>query len=304
MPALVYSPSYGADIGAHVFPVQKYGMVRDQLLASGSFEPEAFLLPRSYGTEVLQLVHRKDYLDDLLNLRQTQETMRSELPLDQPILNWFLTAVDGTITATAEALGCGAAFHIGGGFHHAYPGHAEGFCYLNDVGVASAFALKAGWVEKVSVVDLDVHQGNGTARMFQGEDRVFTFSMHQQNNYPMPKEKGDLDVGLRDRMGDEEYLQQLDEGLAKSIYDQKPNLVQYVAGADPYHADQLGGLSLSFDGLRARDRMVYEAAKQVGAVVVATTAGGYAVRAEDTAKIHTNAVLEMLEVWPQEDGLK
>jgi acetoin utilization deacetylase AcuC-like enzyme len=299
MPAFVYSPLYEADIGTHVFPVQKYRRTREMLLASGRVRPEAFLPPRPHGREALRLVHTAGYLDDFFHLRATPATVGSELPLDEPIATWFATAADGTLTAAAGAAGRGAALHIGGGFHHAYADHAEGFCYLNDVAVAARYALEAGWAASVTVVDLDVHQGNGTARIFRDDDRVFTFSMHQQNNYPGFKETSDLDIGLPDGIEDGAYLERLDGGLAESVGARRPNLVFYVAGADPFREDQLGGLALTMEGLAERDRRVYAACKSAGAAVATCLAGGYAMDPDDTARIHVNTAVAMLEAFPE-----
>jgi len=301
VPAFVHSPRYGADIGAHVFPTGKYAMVRDMLLARG-VDPGEFVEPKPHGPETLRLVHERTYLDDLFALRPTPAVRQSELPVTEEIVTWFATAVDGTLTATAEALGRGSCFHIGGGFHHAHPDHAEGFCYLHDVAVAARHAITAGGAAAISGVDLDVHQGNGTARIFRDDAAVFTFSMHQENNYPAFKEPSDLDMGLPDGMPDEPYLKLLDRGLAVSVTGRRPNLVFYVAGADPFREDQLGGLALSFAGLRERDRRVFAACKAAGAAVVVCLAGGYAYRTEDTARIHATCAEEMLAVWPLRAG--
>jgi acetoin utilization deacetylase AcuC-like enzyme len=303
-PAFVWSPGYEADIGAHVFRTAKYRQVRERLLASGTAPPEAFLLPRPRGKPLLELVHSREYLEDLAFLRWTPRTASSELPLTGEIVAWFETAVAGTATATELALVRGAALHVGGGFHHAFADHAEGFCYLNDTAVAARAALGDGGeppsgrrVHTVSVVDVDVHQGNGTARIFQGDPRVFTFSIHQENNYPM-KEESDLDIGLDDHTGDAEYLAELEQGLELSVRKRRPDLVYYVAGADPYREDQLGGLDLTLPGLRERDRRVLTACRETGASVVVVLAGGYALLAEDTVTIHVQTAEEMLRIWP------
>jgi len=307
-PAFVYSPAYEADIGPHVFPTWKYRRVRDLLLASGKVGPEAFTEPEPLDRRFLLHVHERDYLDDFFALRKTGRTVSSELPLTREIADWFEAACAGTVTATGIALRRGACMHVGGGFHHAFAGHAEGFCYLNDTAVGAVAALGAGGdepletasgepVTRVSVVDLDVHQGNGTARIFQGEERVFTFSMHQENNYPL-KQRSDLDIGLPDGIEDEAYLRALDRGLAAAVLDRKPQLVYYVAGADPYREDVLGGLGLSLAGLRERDRRVFRACGTSGASVVVLLAGGYAADRDETAVIHAGTAGEMLAFRP------
>jgi acetoin utilization deacetylase AcuC-like enzyme len=184
--------------------------------------------------------------------------------------------------------------HLGGGFHHAFADHGEGFCLLNDVAVAAAALLADGSVERVLVVDLDVHQGNGTAAIFSHREDVFTFSMHQERNYPAHKPASDLDVGLPDGMGDEPYLDALESNLEFVLLSQRPELVIYLAGADPYREDQLGGLRLSLDGLSRRDACVIGAARKVGAAVAVALAGGYAFRQDDTVSIHAETVRQAL----------
>jgi acetoin utilization deacetylase AcuC-like enzyme len=307
-PAFVFSSQYEADIGTHVFPTFKYRRVKEVLLARRLAEPEAFVEPEERDRSVLRLAHSRGYLDDLFRLRRTEGTVYSELPLTDEIVRWFELAAYGTVTATELALKRGGAMHLGGGFHHAFADHAEGFCYVNDTAVAARYAVgeddgtplenAAGEpVTRVSVVDLDVHQGNGTARIFQDDDRVFTFSMHQERNYPI-KEKSDLDIGLPDHVQDVTYLAELEEGLETAVLKRRPQLVYYLAGADPYLHDQLGGLDLTLDGMRARDRLVFSACRQVGAAAVVLLAGGYAVNTEDTVTIHVQTAEELLRVWP------
>lgn len=266
--------------------------------------PEAFIEPEEPDNELLRLAHSDPYIEDFLGVRMTHRTIPSELPITPAIVSWFKLAVGGTIAASRLAMERGGAMHLGGGFHHAFADHAEGFCYLNDTAVAARVALGDGnrpelpeKVERISVVDVDVHQGNGTARIFADDPRVFTFSIHQENNYPV-KERSDLDIGVRDRVEDDEYLEHLERGLDVSVRKQQPGLVYYVAGADPYERDQLGGLSLSLDGLGERDRRVFSACREVGAGVVVVLAGGYAMNLADTVTIHTRTAAEMLTVWP------
>jgi acetoin utilization deacetylase AcuC-like enzyme len=295
-PAFVWSPLYEADLGGHVFPTEKYRRIRERLLTGAGVPANAFREAEPADRSVLERVHTRRYLDEFEGLRWTLATASSELPLTADIVRWFETAVGGSVAATQLALARGAAMHVGGGFHHAFADRAEGFCYLNDIAVAARVALEGG-VEKVSVVDVDVHQGNGTARIFQGDTKVFTFSIHQENNYPL-KEESDLDIGLDDGTADEEYLSELDRGLDLSLRQRKPELVFYVGGADPYREDQLGGLGLTLDGMRRRDRLVFETAHALGAKVVIMLAGGYARRLEDTVTIHAQTALEMLRLWP------
>lgn len=298
VPPFVYCPAYEADIGPHVFPTEKYRMVREVLLGAELARPGDFVEPKEHDRGVLRLAHDEAYLDELFGLRQTAATATSELPLTAEIVRWFELAVHGTITATELARRRGGAMHLGGGFHHAFAGHAEGFCYLNDTAVAARWALGDGDAPasagSVCIVDADVHQGNGTARIFQADSRVFTFSIHQENNYPL-KERSDLDIGLADGMGDEDYLRALERGLDVSVRSRHPGLIYYLAGADPFREDQLGGLGLTLAGMRERDRRVLAAAREVNADVVVLLAGGYARDLRDTVRIHVQTAEELLQ---------
>jgi acetoin utilization deacetylase AcuC-like enzyme len=284
-PAVVWSADYACDIGAHVFPVEKYALVHRKLQAECGVGPSETLAPAAPDRALLAIVHTAAYLDDLEQLRETPRTLRSEMPLTAEIVRAFSLGAAGTTLAAREALRRGAAVHVGGGLHHAFADHAEGFCYLNDLAVAAGAVLQERLAERVAVVDLDVHQGNGTAHVFADDPRVFTLSVHQERNYPSPKERSDLDVGLDDGTADADYLAALAPALER-VWAHAPQLVLYQAGADPFHDDQLGGLALSFAGLEARDRMVLEGCAARGIPVVLTLGGGYARRVEDTVRIH------------------
>jgi acetoin utilization deacetylase AcuC-like enzyme len=283
--ALVHSPGYHCDIGAHVFPMEKFALLRQRLLDAGDVAGDAFLEPAPASREDLLRVHTAEYLDDLEQLRWTLRTMSSELPLTADIARAYRLAAGGTTLAAREALTRGFGVNLGGGFHHAYPDHAEGFCYLNDIAVAIRTLQHEGRVRRAAVVDCDVHQGNGTARAFRGDDAVFTLSLHQERNYPTPKEPGDLDVGLEDGTGDTEYLERLERALER-VWESAPEVVIYQAGADVYREDQLGGLGLTLEGLESRDRMVLEGCARRGVPAAVTLGGGYARRLEDTVQIH------------------
>jgi acetoin utilization deacetylase AcuC-like enzyme len=190
----------------------------------------------------------------------------------------------------------GIGFNIGGGFHHAFPGHGEGFCAIHDVAVAIRKLQREKLIERAMVVDCDVHDGNGTAAIFANDPTVFTLSVHQLNNYPSVKPPSNIDVELEDGVGDAEYLELLEQACRRGMTAFRPQLVMYIAGADPYREDQLGGLSLSIEGLKARDRRVFEMARGLGASVSVTLAGGYAVRVEDTVTIHSNTAKAAAEV--------
>lgn len=280
-----WSPEYACDIGPHVFPVVKYRLVRDALVASGDLDAAAVVPPAPPSREDLERVHTRDYLDDLEQLRWSPRTLYSELPLTTGIVRAYTLACGGTIAAARDALAHGAAVHLGGGFHHAFADKAEGFCYLNDLAVAARAVQATGEARRVAIVDLDVHQGNGTAGIFAGDPSVFTLSVHQENNYPSPKPPSDLDVGLADRTGDEDYLAALRPALER-VWAFAPELVLYQAGADPYRDDQLGGLALGFEGLERRDREVLEGCAQRGIAAVVTLGGGYARQLQDTLRIH------------------
>ena len=297
-PAVIWSEGYACDIGAHVFPVEKYALVHEALLAAGDVAAGETLTPLPPARALLALAHTDAYLDDLEALRLTHRTGRSELPLAAPVVSAFSLAASGTTLAAREALRRGAAVHVGGGLHHAYADHAEGFCYINDLAVAACALLHEGLVERAAVVDLDVHQGNGTAHIFAADRRVFTLSIHQERNYPSPKERSDLDVGLGDGTGDEAYLAALAPAL-ETVWAGRPQIVLYQAGADPFHDDQLGGLALTITGLEARDRMVLDGCAARGIPVVLTLGGGYAVRVEDTVRIHVASCRATLRLATQ-----
>lgn len=284
--ALVHSPRYHCDIGLHVFPTSKYDGVVAALIEAGDLRAGEAAEPAPPARAELERVHAREYLDDLDRLRLTERTAYSEMRLAPDVLAAFALQASGTCLATDIALERGACAHVGGGLHHAHAGHAEGFCFYNDLAIATARALDDPRVARVAVVDLDVHQGNGTAAIFAQEPRVFTLSLHQEHNYPAVKPPSTLDVGLEDGMGDDAYLEALAPALER-VWAFAPNLLLYQAGADPFHDDQLGGLALTFAGLEERDRRVIEGCSARGIAVVTTLGGGYARRLEDTVRIHT-----------------
>lgn len=268
-----------------MFPTGKYAAVRDRLVGTGVAAPEEIVAPDPAPREDLLRVHGADYLDDLEQLRWTRRTMPSELPLTAEIVHAYVLAAGGTTRAARSALERGTAVHIGGGFHHASADRAEGFCYLNDLAVALRTLRDEGRIARAAVVDLDVHQGNGTALIFEHDDSVFTCSLHQEANYPIPKARSDLDIGFEDGVGDEAYLDRLGVALGR-VWEFGPELVLYQAGADPYVHDQLGGLALSFEGLERRDRAVLDGCAARGIPAVVTLGGGYARDVRDTVRIH------------------
>jgi acetoin utilization deacetylase AcuC-like enzyme len=289
---VVFSPRYRLDLGGHVWPTEKYDLIRTRLLAERRAGPDDFLEPEPAPWEDLALVHSAGYLEKIRTNRLTREDeIRLELPFSPSVGEAFRLMTGGTQRAGRAALRDGLSVHLGGGLHHAFPDHGEGFCLFNDVAVSIRELQRDGRIRRAAVVDCDVHHGNGTAQIFGGDESVFTFSIHQQHNYPLLKPPSDLDIGLPDGTGDETYLHDLELALP-DVLESRPDLVYYLAGADPYREDQLGGLAVSLEGLRHRDQMVLEATRSVPLAIV--LAGGYAHRVEDTVEIHTTTVVEAM----------
>jgi acetoin utilization deacetylase AcuC-like enzyme len=326
---IVYSDRYQLNLGTHVFPTIKYLRVRRRLLERHVAEPGDFLEPPAATWDDLALVHTPDYLEKLQQGRLSlEEIAQMEIPWSHDNVEGFRLMAGGTLFAARLALeqagavqtsagqgsspassapessvaqGLGPANtpvrrwsvvpHLGGGFHHAFCTHGEGFCMFNDVAIAVRRLKRDAAIARAAIVDCDVHDGNGTAAIFTGEPSVFTFSMHQLYNYPAFKPPGSLDIALADQTTDEEYLEELREGLPR-VFRSRPQILFYLAGADPYEDDQLGGLRLTKDGLRQRDRIVVEAARAACVPVVVTLAGGYARHPEDTIDIHVATVEE------------
>jgi acetoin utilization deacetylase AcuC-like enzyme len=237
------------------------------------------------------LVHDADYLRKIYaGALSVPEQQVLEVPFSPALREAAWICAGGSALAARLAMERGIAVHLGGGFHHAYPDHGEGFCLINDVAIAIRVLAREGIAERAAVIDLDVHHGNGTAAIFRDDPSVFTFSMHQENNYPSVKPPSNLDVGLADGTGDDAYLRLLEHHLSAQLARHQPDLVFYLAGADPYRFDQLGGLGLTIAGLKRRDEMVFERALAAGAGVAVCLAGGYAVRTDDTVEIHCNTV--------------
>lgn len=287
----VYSDIYWmTDLGNHVFPVKKYRLIYKNLLISGARQ-ENFLSPRSAAEEDIRLVHTDKYLKKLKTGKLSHsEIMKLELPYKPELYKFAQVTVGGTLLAGRRALKEGLAVHVGGGFHHAYPDHGEGFCILNDVAVTVEKLLQERKIQKAMIVDCDVHQGNGTAAVFNKRKDVFTFSLHQMDIYPAQKETSTLDRGLWSGDGDEKYLSILRTHFPDLYTQYKPDIVFYLAGADPYEKDQLGGLKLTQEGLMERDRIVLKEAKNLGIPAVILLAGGYAYQVQDTVDIHLNTI--------------
>jgi acetoin utilization deacetylase AcuC-like enzyme len=287
---LVVSDAYEVDLFGHVFPVEKYRLTREEAMRRGIVSETDLVEARRASAEEVLLIHTREYFEDFINRRMTHRTMRSEMALTPEIVDSFMVTAGGTIAAGRLALRDGISVHIGGGFHHAYPDHAEGFCYLNDVAIAIAVLRREEKIKRACVIDCDLHQGNGTAFIFSQDPDVFTFSIHQENNYP-PKERSDLDIGLPDGAGDEEYLSRL-KVTGEILHRHRPSIVFYLAGADPYLKDKLGGLALSKEGLKNRDALVFAECLKREIPVCAVFAGGYAFDIADDVDIHVNTIVE------------
>ena len=296
---LVYSKGYAVDIGDHVFPTSKYRSIKDQLLKDPAIKERAeFVAPGKARDEDLLLAHDKPYIDKLLSgTLSREEIMRTELPYSEQLVEAALICCQGTILATQIALQDSLGIHIGGGFHHAFPDHGEGFCILNDIAVAVKRLIKYGPTKKAIIVDCDLNHGNGTAAIFAGDRDVFTFSIHQENNYPFLRPASSCDIGLEDGAGDKEYLDALEKSMPAIMKKFKPDFLMYVAGADPYKEDQLGALKLTKEGLKKRDEFVYNQAKDASIPVAVVLAGGYAFRESDIVDIHCNTIKSGIEIF-------
>lgn len=294
---LVFHPDFMADLGPHVFPARKYRLLRERLLAEGLADEADFVRPEpAQDTDVLR-VHTAEYVRKLKSGDFTpDEVLTLELPWSRALVRGVWLCAGGALLAGRLARRDGSAILLGGGFHHAFPDHGEGFCLVHDVAVAVRGLRARGEASRVAIVDLDVHQANGTGAIFAGDVEAFTVSLHQQNNYPAVKPANSIDVGLPDGTGDAAYLAALEDPLREAIAF-RPDVLFYLAGADPYEHDLLGGLRLSLAGLAERDRLVFRAAREARVPVAATLAGGYAEHPADTVAIHFNTVAAAAEVF-------
>jgi acetoin utilization deacetylase AcuC-like enzyme len=293
-----YTPRYYADIGeGHVFPIRKFELARDRLLAEGTLKPSEIVEPREAAVEDVLLVHTEDYVTRLrAGALDARELRRLGLPWSKALVRRSFLATSGTIGAARAALEAGAASNLAGGTHHAFPDRGEGFCVLNDVAIAIRALRRDGVIRRASIVDLDVHQGNGTAFIFEPDAEVFTFSMHGAKNYPLFKQRSSLDVELADGAGDDEYLETLARHLPRA-FEHGPDIVFYLGGADPYAGDKLGRLALSIAGLRQRDETVLRECRAHGAPVATVMSGGYAADIDDTVEIHCNTIRAVKAVF-------
>jgi acetoin utilization deacetylase AcuC-like enzyme len=323
---LVYSEKATLPIGAHIFHAGKYRGMRDRLLQAGTFSESDFITAPPCEEEDVLLVHTKLWIEKLkCGTLSTREELELEVPYSKELVEAFWYVTGGSIVAAQQALRNNCCVHIGGGFHHAFADHGEGFCVLNDVAVAIRCMQRDGHIRRAMVIDCDVHQGNGTATIFgtgtpepfpqaswsaalhpakrvvnvktSATRDVFTISLHQESNYPDFKPASSIDVNLPDGTTDSEYLEWLKTTLNDARERFEPELICYIAGADPYKDDQLGGLGMTIEGLKQRDLMVFNFARQHGFPIMTTLAGGYAQNPEDTVIIHANTALAAKEVF-------
>jgi acetoin utilization deacetylase AcuC-like enzyme len=289
MPLTVWSSArYTFPLPAgHRFPVAKYAMLRDRVVAEGIVPSDRVLDPEGVTDAVLLLVHTEDYVRRFVGGALGDAEVRNlGFPWSPELVERSRRAVGGTVAAARHALTHGLAMNLAGGTHHAFADHGEGFCVFNDIAIAIRALQANGRIRRAAVIDLDVHQGNGTHAIFAGDADVFTFSMHGGRNYPFHKVAGTVDVELEDGAGDDVYLDLLATTLPRVLAEAQPDLVFFIAGADPYEGDRLGRLKLSFDGLARRDAYVLERCREVGLPVAITIGGGYGVDIADTVTVH------------------
>ena len=287
---IAYSPIYQHSLPeGHRFPMLKYELIPEQLIYEGTCTPENFFSPNPVDEKWILRTHTKVYWEDLKNLTLDAKMIRKiGFPLSEQLILRETIITQGTIDCSVYAQKYGISMNIAGGTHHAYTDRGEGFCLLNDVAITSNYLLDSGLASKILVIDLDVHQGNGTAEIFQNESRVFTFSMHGKENYPLHKEQSDLDIELKTYTKDEEYLNILFEILPRLIQEQKPDFLFYISGVDILETDKLGKLSVSIQGCYRRDEFVFEQAKLNKLPIVVSMGGGYSPKITDIVEAHCN----------------
>jgi acetoin utilization deacetylase AcuC-like enzyme len=295
-----YHPDYFVLLPpSHPFPMAKYPLLYQRLRAAGWLREGRVLEPEEASLDDLRLVHTQDYLQQLADGSLDAAAVRKiGVPWSPALWRRSRLAAQGTLLAARAALEDGLAANLAGGTHHAFAGHGEGFCLLNDVAVAIRVLQRDARARRALVIDLDVHQGNGTADIFAGDAEVFTFSMHGERNYPTRKMRSTLDAGLADGVGDDEYLALLRQHLDAILAAFVPDVVFYLAGVDPVRGDRYGRLALSDEGLRQRERAVLAACVSRGLPVVITIAGGYAPTPERTAELHAIVFEEALALSP------
>lgn len=287
---IAYDPIYIHPLPeGHRFPMLKYELIPEQLIYEGLISKDNLYSPELLSEDVVLLTHEKAYWERLRDLNLSPaEIRRSGFPLSATLLERELRIAQGTINCCLDALKNGVAFNVAGGTHHAGSNWAEGFCLLNDQAIAANYLLDRGLSQRILIIDLDVHQGNGTAEIFKNEDRVFTFSMHAEKNFPFRKEKSDLDIGLEDGISDKEYLEILSENFERILKVHQPDFVFYLSGVDVLATDKLGKLSLSLNGCKQRDEIVFKTCQLFNLPVQVSMGGGYSPKISDIVEAHCN----------------
>ncbi|MBX2963011.1 MAG: histone deacetylase [Cyclobacteriaceae bacterium] len=296
---IAWAPNYVLPLPPnHRFPMSKYEVLPQQLLHEGTIGSTNFFAPFAADSSLIVRTHEPDYWQRLHNLELTsKEIRRIGFSLTRKLIDREVTIMQGTVQCTQYALQYGVSMNIAGGTHHAFTNQGEGFCLLNDIAIAANYLLDQQQVKKILVVDLDVHQGNGTAQIFRNDPRVFTFSMHGANNYPLHKEHSDLDIGLPDGTNDSFYLKTLEVNLKNLLDSVQPDFIFFQSGVDILDTDKLGKLSVSRAGCKQRDRMVLEAAKRNKTPLVASMGGGYSENFRDIIEAHANTYRLAQEIF-------
>jgi len=273
----------------HRFPMEKYELLHRQLIHEGTCEPEDFFSPTKIDNDSVTAIHQKVYVERLKGLKLNKAEIRKiGFPISQQLIDREFIIAGGTLSGSLKALEYGIAFNIAGGTHHAFSSHGEAFCLLNDQAIAAQYLLEKELAKKILIIDLDVHQGNGTAEIFQKEDRVFTFSMHGKKNYPFKKEQSDLDIALEDKTNDKIYIEILQEALPKLLKSVKPDFIFYLSGVDVLESDRLGRLGISIKGCEVRDQMVLKYCHDENIPVQCSMGGGYSKDIKLIIEAHAN----------------
>ena len=282
----------------HRFPMEKYDLLPQQLLYEGSCYGNNFFEPEKPNDKYILAVHEPEYYYDLINITLNQRAARKiGFPLSEDLVEREVIIADGTIKASEFALDYGIAMNIAGGTHHAYSNRGEAFCLLNDQAIGARYLQNKGLAKKILIVDLDVHQGNGTAQIFQNDSSVFTFSMHGKSNYPFKKEKSDFDIALENDTNDSTYLKLLKTTLPKLIEEQEPDFVYYLCGVDVIASDKLGKLGMSIEGCKARDQFVLEQCKHNSIPIMCSMGGGYSPNIKTIVDAHANTFRLAQEIF-------
>lgn len=294
-----YSDRYQVPLfPTHPFPMQKYRLVRDRLLAEGTLTHWHLSEPGLAASDDILLVHTAEYWQRCLRGGLTAfEVRRIGFPWSEALVRRARAAAQGTLIAARHALRDGVASNLAGGTHHAFADHGEGYCVLNDIAIAARVLQRDGLARRVAVIDCDVHQGNGTAAIFQEDPSIFTFSIHGEKNFPLRKEQSTLDVAVPSGVGDEQYLRLLEEYVPAILDEFRPDIVMYQAGVDPHHRDRLGKLKLTHAGLKQRDEFVVGECRRRGIPAVTTMGGGYGKEIGDTVEGHCNTVRVALKFF-------